>query len=77
MAKWKTWETPKNKDYTDGYNAAINEILEMTRGSNMFATPATEQELNQRIKDFSDNGIMTVQLMLNFLTQEITKLKEV
>lgn len=77
-SKMAKWQEPKQTDlYKAGYNAAIDNILEMTRGSSMFATPATEQELHQKIKDFSDNGIMTVQFMLNFLSQEINKMKEV
>lgn len=70
-------ESMKSDLYKEGFNAAVNSIQEMTNANGLFATPATLQELHQKIDDFSNNGYMTVQFTLNFLSQEINKMKEV
>lgn len=64
-----------SNEYTDGYKNAIDEILKLTAGSNVFYTPETNEELQKMIKQFQENGTMTVMFALNFLSQEIEKLK--
>ena len=76
----EAWDEARGQGYDEGrslgYQAALDDILEMVDSVNYVVVPESREECTSMIESFKDNGPLAVMIYMNYLYNQIKSLEE-